>query len=75
VTVELANKQLQALQQKHQKVFADGCGKLNGIQAKLHLKENAQPKFMKARQLPYAMRPKVEQELMRRWNYLPCANQ
>ena len=45
VTADLANTQLQTLLNKHQQVFDEGFGKLNGTQAKLHLKENAQPKF------------------------------
>ena len=35
------------------------------MKAKLTLKDNAQPKFCKARQVPYAIKPKVEQELER----------
>ena len=51
--------------EKPKNVFQDGIGKLQGIKTKLHKKDDARPKFVKARQLPYAMRPKVEQELTR----------
>ena len=34
-----------------------------GIKAKLHLKQDAVPKFVKARPVAFALRPKVEQEL------------
>ena len=54
---------LQQLLQKYQDVFAPGLGKLENIEAKLTLIDDATPKFVKARQLPYAMRPKVEAEL------------
>ena len=65
VTVETVQAKVDTLKQKHQVTFADGFGKLDGAQGKLYKKENAQPKFMKARHLPYAMRPKVERELTR----------
>jgi len=36
---------------------------LTNYEAKLHLKENSQPVFVRARAIPYAMRDKVEHEL------------
>ena len=57
--------ELSTLLEKPKNVFQDGIGKLQGIKTKLHKKDDARPKFVKARQLPYAMRPKVEQELTR----------
>ena len=65
VTVETVQAKVETLKQKHQVTFADGFGKLDGAQGKLYKKENGQPKFMKARHLPYAMRPKIERELTR----------
>lgn len=44
-------------------IFLPGVGKIEGIQARLHLKENAKPVFMKPRTVPFALLPKVEQEI------------
>ena len=41
---------------------------LKNTKAKLTLKENSQPKFCRARQVPYALRPKVEAELTKLQN-------
>jgi len=38
-------------------------GKLENIQARLTVVDTAEPNFLKARQLPYALKPKVEAEL------------
>ncbi|XP_028416384.1 uncharacterized protein K02A2.6-like [Dendronephthya gigantea] len=47
--------------------FTD-IGRLSTVKAKLTLRENSQPKFCKARQVPYALRPKVEAELTKLQN-------
>ena len=47
----------------HSEVFQNEIGTLKSTKAKLMLKENSQPKFYKARRVPYAMKPKVEVEL------------
>jgi hypothetical protein len=46
-------------------MFDDDLGTLKGHQADLKLKENCQTRYCKARQVPYALRPKVEAELTR----------
>lgn len=46
-------------------VFAEGLGELKGHQAKIHIDPGAQPRFCKARPVPYAMRTLVEEELER----------
>ena len=50
---------------KHKTVFDKGIGKFKGITAKLYLADNAQPKFRKARPVPYSLRPRGEDELKR----------
>ena len=40
-------------------------GKVKGVAAKLHMKENATPVFQHARRVFYALRPTVEEELKR----------
>ena len=59
------NSVLQEMLAKHKTVFDKGIGKLKGITAKLYLEDNAQPKFHKARPVPYSLRPRVEDELKR----------
>lgn len=46
-------------------MFADGVGKLKDFKAHLTLKGNADPRFLKARSVPYAMRPRIEKEFNR----------
>ncbi|XP_064475485.1 uncharacterized protein K02A2.6-like [Ornithodoros turicata] len=48
-----------------QEAVSYSIGKLNGIKATLNLKENIQPKFLRARQVPYALKEKVFAELDR----------
>ena len=48
---------------RRDEVFKDEIGCVKGIKAKLHLKQDAVPKFVKARPVAFALRPKVEQEL------------
>ncbi|XP_062620772.1 uncharacterized protein K02A2.6-like [Saccostrea cucullata] len=58
-----AGKNLKTVLNKHSSVFKDDWGTLKGIKAKLTVKPDAKPKFVKARQVPYALKPKVEVEL------------
>ncbi|XP_054752475.2 uncharacterized protein K02A2.6-like [Lytechinus pictus] len=57
------------LQQEFADVFEEGLGKAKGPPASLHLKEGARPKFCKARNVPFALRPAVEEELKRMQEY------
>ena len=50
---------------KYDKVFEDEPGKINTFEATLHLKDNAVPKFCKARTVPFALKEAIEQELNR----------
>ena len=45
--------------------FADALGCISDCHAKIHLREDAVPKCMQSRPVPYAIRAKVDQELGR----------
>lgn len=53
---------LDTLLEQYSDVFAEGLGT---FEAKIHVKEGAKPKFMRARPVPFAMRAAVEEELDR----------
>ncbi|XP_039520330.1 uncharacterized protein K02A2.6-like [Pimephales promelas] len=48
---------------KHSDVFKQELGSMKDIQVKLTVETGCQPKFLKARPLPYALKPKVEASL------------
>ncbi|XP_064470249.1 uncharacterized protein K02A2.6-like [Ornithodoros turicata] len=56
-------KGLADLLEKYAQIFTDELGEIQGEQATLILKEGAVPKFMKARSIPFALKPAVEKEL------------
>ena len=56
---------VKAVLEKHKEVFQEGPSTIKGYKAHIHMKEKAQPKFHKARPVPYAIREKVEAELTR----------
>ena len=56
---------MKAVLEKHQDVFQEGTGTIQDYKAHIHMKENAQPKFHKARPVPYAMQENLELELTR----------
>ena len=65
VNPEKVHSQLKNVQDAHKEVFAEDLGTLKGTKAKIYLKEGAQPKFVKAHPVPYAMKAPFEQELER----------
>ena len=64
-TGKTTDENLQDILKKYKSVFSEQSGKFKGVNATLTLKENAQPKFCKARPVPYALKDKVEKELER----------
>ncbi|MCG8113098.1 MAG: RNase H-like domain-containing protein [Candidatus Thiodiazotropha taylori] len=64
-TDKSVEENLQDILQKYNSVFTAETGIVKGIKATLTMKENAQPKFCKARPVPYALKEKVEKELER----------
>ena len=63
-----AKECLDTILDKYSDVFEDKLGTFKSVKAKLTLKEDAQVHFHKARVVPYALRPKVEEELRRLQN-------
>ena len=60
---KITANRVQSILKKYPEVFSDGIGKVNGIKAKLTLKDNAKPVFKKARPVPLSLKPKIEREL------------
>ena len=60
-----SNFTLQQVLNQHTNVFKEELGELRGVAAKIHVDETSQPHFVKPRQMPFAIREKVEQELER----------
>ncbi|XP_043917844.1 uncharacterized protein K02A2.6-like [Protopterus annectens] len=56
---------LQEVLENNEEVFKEELGTWRGPPAKIHVQENATPRFYKPRPVPYAMKKKVETELER----------
>ena len=56
---------LQQVLDCHSSVFTDELGTFNKSKVKFYLKENSKPLFLKARQVPFALRDRVAAELDR----------
>ena len=50
---------------KYSSLFSEGYGTVKDFKAQIHLKENVQPKFCKARTVPFALKEAVDKELDR----------
>ena len=50
---------------KYEALFEKGYGRIKLYKASIKVREGAQPLFLKARPVPYALKEKVEQELQR----------
>ena len=55
-----STQQMDALLGNHKAVFDEGLGKISTFEATLQLKPNVNPKFCKARPVPYALQMTVE---------------
>ena len=60
---EKSNPKLHKLLVRYKDLFRNGIGCLAQKKATLSIKPQSTPKFIKARPIPFAMRPKVEKEL------------
>ncbi len=56
---------LQQVLDRHQALFGDDFGCIKEVKASIRLKENAQPKFCRARPVAFAKKQKITQELDR----------
>lgn len=60
-----AVKSVTSLVEQFSEVFSETLGTLQGVSAKIILKEGSKPKFFKARPVPFALRDRVVEELQR----------
>ena len=68
-TATLSPKErLDTMLDKYSDLFEDKLGTFTSAKTELALKEDSQPCFLKTRQMPYALKPKVEEELRRLQN-------
>ena len=61
-------ERLDVMLDKYSDVFEDKLGTFTSAKAKLTLKEDCEARFLKARPIPYALKPKVNEELRRLQN-------
>ncbi|CAM5120403.1 unnamed protein product [Eretmochelys imbricata] len=54
---------LTTILRKHAVIFGEDLESMKGITVTLNIKPDSQPKYLKARTVPYAIRPKVEADL------------
>ena len=60
-----SSSKLQSILDRHPEVFRDELGLANDVTAKIHVDDQAQPRFYRPRTVPYALRGRVEKELER----------
>ena len=56
---------LDSMLSRHQSVFKDELGTMQGVKAKLFVEPESKLKFFKPRQVPYALKGAIEQEVNR----------
>ena len=56
---------LDAMLERHRDVFKDELGKIQGVEAKIQVEPDAQPRYYRSRSVPYALRGKVMSALER----------
>jgi len=63
--LHVGNTEAEAIVFKYPEVFQEGLGTLKGTKGHIVVPTDAQPRYFKPRHLPYALRPKVDNELDR----------
>ena len=61
----IRNRALQDVLDQYSDLFKDGMGTLQGTTVKIHIQQDARPRFFHARPVPYALREKVTAEVER----------
>ena len=61
----IRSRALQDILNQYSELFKDGMGTLQGTTVKIHIQQDARPRFFRARPVPYALRDKVTAELER----------
>ncbi|XP_043192222.1 uncharacterized protein K02A2.6-like isoform X1 [Amphibalanus amphitrite] len=59
------NVSVAALRRKYAEVFEPGLGELKDVKLRLNIDRSVQPKFFRARSMPYAYKEKVEKQLQK----------
>ena len=62
-TVRDKSQSLSEILKKHEEIFRGELGTMKDFKAKLAVKSNAKPNFGRQRQIPFALKESVEQEL------------
>ncbi|KAH3734610.1 hypothetical protein DPMN_041049 [Dreissena polymorpha] len=60
---DIVKERLNTIMKNNANVFDEGIRKVNDIKTMFTLKEDASLRFLKARTVPYSMKPKIEREL------------
>lgn len=63
--IEESDQEFEMLLEEYKDVFGTDLGTVRGTTAKIHVEENAQPKYYKARPVSFALRDKISKELER----------
>ena len=59
------SEKLETLVKNYSEIFSSELGTIKGIKAKINIEANSQPKFMKTRGVPFAMKEAVQAEIGR----------
>lgn len=63
--IRVSDPELESLLEEYKEVFGKDLGMVKGVTAKIHVDEEAKPKYFKARPVPFALRDKISVELER----------
>ena len=58
------SEKLETLLKNYSETFSSELGTIKGVKSKINIKANSQPKFMKTRGVPFAMKTQLKQKVM-----------